>query len=106
MAKFSGKIGFSLEAEDANGNGVWTPTIVEKHYYGDIVNATYKWNDNSKVNEDLNISNKFSVVANDFAIKNIGCMLYVLWNGVKWKIITAEIYGPRIILYIGGLYNG
>ena len=106
MAKFSGMIGFSLEAEDAGETGIWSPRITEKLYYGDIANATYKWNDNSKVNEDLNISNKFSIVANSFAIENLGHMLYVKWRGFKWKIITAELQWPRIILYVGGLYNG
>ncbi len=106
MAKFSGDIGFSMESEDAAETGIFTPVIVEKHYYGDILNDTRKWNDNSKINEDLNISNKFSVVANSFAIENLGYMIYVVWRGFKWKIITAEISGPRIILYVGGLYNG
>ena len=106
MAKFVGMIGFSVESEDSLETGIWGPVITEKKYYGDIVNSTYKWNDNSKVNEDLNISNKFSIVANSFAIENIGNMLYVVWNGTKWKIITAEVSFPRIILYIGGLYNG
>jgi len=106
MAKFVGKIGFSLESEDAAETGIWAPTMTEKKYYGDILNDTRKWNENSKVNEDLNISNKFSIVANKFAVENIGYMLYVVWHGFKWKIITAEIQGPRIILYVGGQYNG
>lgn len=106
MAKFSGMIGFSQESESGPETGIWTQNIVEKKYYGDVVNGTYKWNEGSKVNDDLNISNKFSVVANDFAISNIGYMLYVVWKGFKWKIMTAEIQGPRIILYVGGLYNG
>ena len=105
MAKFSGKIGFSVESEDAAETGIWDPHITERQYYGDILNDTRKWIDGSKVNEDLNISNKFSIVANRFAIENVGCMLYVVWHGVKWKIITAEIQPPRIILYAGGLYN-
>ena len=105
MAKFVGYIGFSVESEDVPEFGIWVSTITEKKYHGDILNATYKWNDNSKVNEDFNISNKFSVVANNFAVENIGNMLYVKWNNVKWKIITAELVYPRIILYVGGLYN-
>lgn len=105
MAKFSGMIGFSIESEDASETGIWTKEIVEKKYYGDILNDTRKWSDDSKVNEDFNISNKFSVVANKFAIENLGFMTYVAWHGFKWKIISAEIQGPRIILYVGGLYN-
>jgi hypothetical protein len=105
MAKFVGEIGFSLDSSEVPDSGIVVPEITEIKYHGDIMNATYKWNDNSKINEDLNISNKFSVVANSFAIENIGRMLYVKWNGVKWKIITAELAFPRITLYVGGLYN-
>lgn len=105
MAKFVGEIGFSLDPSEVPDSGIVVPEITEIKYHGDIMNATYKWNDNSKINEDLNISNKFSVVANSFAIENIGHMLYVKWNGVKWKIITAELVFPRITLYVGGLYN-
>lgn len=106
MAKFVGEIGFSYENEDADETGVWDQHVIERHYHGDIMNATYKWNDNQKVNEDLNISNKFSVVADSFAMKNLYNMLYVKWNGVKWKIITTELSSPRLILYVGGIYNG
>lgn len=106
MAKFSGVIGFSIESEDPDGSGIWRSEITEKHYTGDILNDTRKWSDDSKINQDLNISNKFSVVANRFAVENIGCMLYVKWHGVKWKIMTVEIFGPRINIYVGGLYNG
>ena len=106
MAKFSGKIGFSVESEDGAETGNWGPQITEKQYYGDIMNDTRKWVDGSKINDDFNISNKFSVVANSFAIENIGGMKYVDWHGVKWKIITAEIQPPRIVIYVGGLYNG
>ncbi len=105
MAKFSGKIGFEIQNEDGSDTGIWGPTITERQYYGDIMSNVYKWSDGSKVNEDLNVSNKFSVVADNFAIKNLGRMLYVTWEGEKWRIITAEVIKPRIILYIGGLYN-
>lgn len=106
MAKFVGNIGFAIQSETVPDSGNWESNITEKKYYGDIVNASYKWSDDSKINEDLNISNKFSIVANKFAIENIGSMLYVEWKGVKWKIMTAEFYPPRINLYVGGIYNG
>ena len=106
MAKFSGKIGFSLTPEDGGDTGNWTPQITEKQYYGDILSDVRKWSENSKINEDFNISNKFSIVANNFAIDNIGYMRYVEWRGTKWEVITAEVFGPRINIYVGGLYNG
>lgn len=107
MAKFSGKIGFSVQSEEAYETGIWSPSITEKHYYGDILDENFKWQeDSSKVIDDLNISNRISIVANSFAINNIGSMLYVVLYGVKWKIMTAQVKAPRIILYLGGIYNG
>lgn len=106
MAKFSGMIGFVRNVETYAGSGVWIEDIIEKQYRGDVINDVVKWQDTSKVNEDLNISNKFSIVADAFAMRNIGNMRYVDYLGTKWKINTVEINRPRIILYLGGLYNG
>lgn len=106
MAKFSGKIGFVKNSETYEGSGVWIEEIVEKPYRGDVVNDVIKWQDSSKVNENLNISNKFSIVADTFAMQNIGNMRYVEYYGTKWKIMTVDINRPRIIIYLGGLYNG
>ena len=106
MAKFSGNIGFVKNAETYEGSGVWIEEIIEKPYRGDVVNDVIKWQDSSKVNENLNISNKFSIVADTFAMQNIGNMRYVDYCGTKWKIMTVDINRPRIIIYLGGLYNG
>ena len=106
MAKFSGKIGFVKNSETYEGSGVWIEEVVEKPYRGDVVNDVIKWQDSSKVNENLNISNKFSIVADTFAMQNIGNMRYVEYYGTKWKIMTVEINRPRIVIYLGGLYNG
>ena len=34
MAKWFGKIGYSITSETESG--IWEPTIVEKEYYGDL----------------------------------------------------------------------
>lgn len=106
MAKFSGKIGFVVDEETYKGSGVWIERTIEKPYRGDVINDVMKWQDSSRVNEELNISNKFSIVADTFAIQNIGNMRYVDYLGTKWKIMTVEINRPRIVIYLGGLYYG
>lgn len=106
MAKFSGKIGFVRNAETYEGSGVFIEETIERHYRGDVVNDVMRWQDSSKVNEDLNIGNKFSIVADTFAMQNIGTMRYVEYLGTKWKIMTVEINRPRIVIYLGGVYNG
>ena len=106
MAKYSGKIGFVQNQETYKGSGVWIEEIVEKTYRGDVLNDVMKWQDNTRVNENLNISNRFSIVADTFAIQNLGNMRYLTYLGEKWKIMTIEMNRPRLTIYMGGIYNG
>lgn len=106
MAKYSGMIGFVRNKETYEGSGIWIEDVIEKPYRGDVINDVMKWQNSSNVNEDLNISNKFSIVADTFAMQNIGNMRYVTFLGEKWKIMTVEINRPRIVIYIGGIYHG
>lgn len=105
MAKFSGKIGFVVDTETLEGSGIWVEESIERTYKGDVLNYFVRWQDSSKVNEDLTIDNKFSVVADSFALNHIGNMRYITYLGEKWKIKNIEINYPRIIIYVGGLYN-
>lgn len=105
MAKFYGNIGYAEQVEIRPG--VWTEQIVEKPYYGDIVrNTNINLNQSSpSVNNDINISNSISVVADLYTNQNSQYMRYIKYMGAKWKITNIEIQYPRIILTVGGLYN-
>lgn len=104
MTKFCGKIGF-INSEETSP-GVWTPVVTEKSYTGDIVRNNVRWDQSQNLNDDLNITQSISVVADSFLYDNIGIMAYVLWMGTKWKISSIEIERPRVTLNIGGVYNG
>jgi hypothetical protein len=104
MAKFYGQIGFSVAKDD--GYGQWIQEVVEKTYKGDIVRNTRRWDKGVDINDDLVISNSISVVADKFLTENLSAMKYLKWNGGYWKITNAEIQYPRIILTLGGVYNG
>lgn len=106
MAKFSGSIGFAISEESEPGSGIWIENVIEKHYTGDVINVTQRWQNADKVNDDLNISNKISIVANTFACKNSYAMRYVIFMGTAWKITNIDVRPPRLILTIGGVYNG
>ena len=68
---------------------------------------TRRWDQNSSgTNNNLVIYNTISIVADEFANENIGAMRYVRWHGDLWEITGIDIQRPRIILTIGGLYNG
>lgn len=104
MAKISGVIGYSVSTETVPG--VWEPDIIERPYYGDLIKNTRRLQSTDKVNDDINISNEISIVADPYAMNNFHTMCYVQFMGAKWKITNVEVQYPRLILSLGGLYNG
>lgn len=103
MAKYYGVIGFSESVETAPS--VFEEHITEREYFGDILSNTVRWQNGVSLNDNLNISNRISVVADSFLNENFSNMRYVTFMGDKWKISSAEIAYPRVILTIGGVYN-
>lgn len=106
MAKFSGKIGYSNYQETIPGSGIWADVVTERDYFGDVIRDSKQWKTSETVNDNLTINNRISIVADDFANTNFSAMKYVIWAGVYWKISNIEIQRPRLILSLGGVYNG
>lgn len=104
MAKYCGNIGFAKSADD--GHGVWEEVITEKKYYGDVLRNTRRWSGNDKIVEDITISNQFSILADSFAKSNIGAMKYITYLGERWKIENVDVQYPRLVISVGGIYNG
>lgn len=104
MAKFYGAIGFAETVE--TDPGIWEEQIVEHSYYGDVVRNIRKLQTPSNsVNDNINISNEISIVADPYAEQNMYAMRYVVFKGSKWKIESVDVNYPRLTLSIGGLYN-
>lgn len=104
MAKFYGVIGYAETTEQAPG--VWTESIVEKNYYGDILKISRRLQSTENVNDDVVVNNQISIVADPYAFLNFMNMRYVVWMGVKWKVTNIDVQSPRLILTLGGIYNG
>lgn len=103
MAKFYGPIGFLETVETAPD--VWMPEITEKPYYGDVLNATRRWEAGEGAIDDQNITNRLSIVADPFAYHHFGSIRYVEYLDQKWEVNSVEVQYPRLILSLGGLYN-
>lgn len=103
MAKYYGMIGFGSTVEVAPG--VEALKITERPYYGEVIDDTRRWEKGDQLNDDFNITNKISIVADNFAIQNFQAMRYATYIGVKWKIKSATVSYPRLILNLGGVYN-
>ena len=104
MAKFYGKIGYANTVETKPG--VCEEQIVERSYYGDLIRNTRRLQSADQVNDDINISNEISIVADPYATNNFHTMRYAIFMGTKWKISNVEVSYPRLILTLGGVYNG
>lgn len=104
MAKFYGKIGYASTVETKPG--VYEEQIVERSYYGDLIRNTRRLQSADQVNDDINISNEISIVADPYATNNFHTMRYAVFMGTKWKISNVEVSYPRLILTLGGVYNG
>ena len=103
MAKFYGVIGYAVTKETAPG--VWTEEIAEQSYYGDLTRNMRRLQDSGDLNDDINVANEISIVADPFAYQNFHAMRYVEFMGAKWKISSVEVQYPRLILTVGGVYN-
>lgn len=105
MAKFYGPIGYGITSETAPG--VWTDTIVERNYRGDVLQNYRKVSQGESINDNIEVSNRLSIISDPFAMQHFHTIKYVKWMGAAWKVTTVDAsQRPRLILTIGGVYNG
>ena len=105
MAKFYGPVGYAETVETKPG--VWTDQITERNYSGDVIKNSSRWfTSSNNVNDNLTINNQISILADPYAYQHFRKMKYVVFTGVKWKITNADVQYPRIVLTLGGEYNG
>lgn len=105
MAKFHGTVGYILHEETSPG--VFTEVVTERVCVGDILRNNQRWvNSEGQIHDNLKLFNRFSIIGDGFAYSNIPRIRYIVWQGVKWTVDAIDIERPRIILTIGGVYNG
>lgn len=102
--KFSGKLGYAITEEIEPG--IWTDGITEKHARGDILSSNYKFENPSDVNQDINLDIRISIVMDSYIKRNFGLIKYVKFEGIEWAVKSVNVIYPRLILTLGGLYNG
>lgn len=102
--KWFGQIGFFEHVQSEDEPAVYEEVITERSYYGDIIKRTKSVQENS-VNTDFSVNNRISVLADPFAQNHFHSIAYVTFSGAKWRVSSAEVQYPRLILDIGELYN-
>lgn len=104
MNRFYGIVGFAIQ--ERQPNSIYEETIRERHYYGDIRKNSRRYEGSDKMLDDLTISNEISIVADAYAYDNFNAIRYVEFMGSKWKVTSVTVEAPRLLLTIGGVYNG
>lgn len=103
--KFSGKVGF-WSGDVETSPGVYKLKIVEHKYYGDVLKDVRKFQQDSTQNDIFTINNRISILSDLYARENWSSIRYVIWNGQKIKVTSVEVNYPRLILELGGAWNG
>lgn len=104
MAKYCGTVGFCVPVETEPG--VWEDTIDEHKYTGDLYTNTRRIQNSGNLNSDISLSNEISIIADPFAHNNFHSIRYATFMGAKWEVTNVRVQFPRLILTIGGVYNG
>lgn len=104
MAKFYGEVGYGETVEKAPG--VWADEITEKRYFGDVIRNSRQLREGEGVNNDLSVGNSISIVADAYANEHFFAIRYIRWAGALWTVKDVEVQSPRLIMRLGGVYNG
>ena len=104
MAKFYGAIGYVKNQETKPGK--WTGVPAEKKYSGEFNRIFKRYQRNSNINDDINISAELSIIADPYLFDQMHNIRYVKLKGVAWEVSSVEPQPPRLILNLGGVYNG
>lgn len=105
MAKFRGVVGFATTVETEPG--IHVEKIIEKRYSGDLHRNLRRLESSGNINDNINISNEISILADEYAFRHFHAIRYVVFEGAKWKVSSIDATKrPRLVLTLGGLYNG
>ena len=102
--RFYGEIGYApTEIDDY---GVARTKLIKRNYYGNVLDLGSRWKETENLHDDITVSHRISVLADPFAIENFPYIKYVKWLGTKWSVKAVSVEYPRLILSLGGVYNG
>ena len=103
MGRFYGEVGY---AESTTVDDVTTNQITVKNYYGDLKKVNRRLKSSEGFVDDMGTSTVISIVADPYAYMNFMKIVYVVWQGVKWKAATIDATTrPRIHITLGEVFN-
>jgi len=104
MAKSKCVVGF---VHTVRKKGVSVEEVTEKGpYTADLPRASRTLTQSENTNPDVTMSNTAEIIADAYARDNIFAIRYIKWAGVCWTVTEVTVQRPRLLLRLGGVYNG
>ena len=104
MARFSGLVGYVPQQETTPG--VWTPVENPRKMKGDIIRQSSTNASSGNLNDDVTLNHRISLIGDAYAFDNYFNIKWIKIDTMKWKVVNIEIERPRIIISLGGVWNG
>lgn len=105
MARFHDAVGFRISIDNQE-TGIADDLVVERTYFGKVLEHTRRWQTSDTVTDDLTLGNQIAITANDYAFQHASAICYVRFMGGLWRVTGVKVKGPELILTLGGVYNG
>lgn len=107
--RFAGLVGY-IETEETSP-GIHLPVETTRKMRGDVLSAKTQNSQDGRTTEtslykDIRLSHRFSLVGDAYSFKNYMYLKWIIVEGHKWEVSSVEIQSPRLLISIGGLYNG
>ena len=106
MAKFYGQLGYAPSEEVETQPGVFVTKPIERNVTGELIKNSRRLESSDKVINNIVLSNQVSIIADAYAKQNFQNIKYIKFMGAAWKVTNIEVQYPRLILTLGGVYNG
>ena len=104
MAKFSGRVGYVTQVETVPG--VWSPVENDTMMRVDIIRQASNSQNDDKVNSDITLNHRVSLLGDAYSFGNYYSIRWIEIDGHRWEVSSVEIQRPRIIVTLGGIWNG
>lgn len=104
MARFVGAVGYAQTVETSPG--VWQEVVEERQYVGEFIKRSARYQPTNQLNDDVTISTEISIIPDLYFTSNMSYIRYVKMFDAAWKVTNISPQAPRVILTIGGVYNG
>lgn len=104
MAKYAGLVGYVTQEQTAPS--VWSPVEYPKRMKGDIIRQSSSTQNDDKINSDLTLNHRVSLIGDAYAFSSYFNIKWIEIDGRKWEVTSVEVQRPRIIVTLGGPWNG